>query len=89
MTGYNIILGNDFEGPLPYEIYINGNNMSLIQKGYNFEQTDNYVTLIFNDNLVNDCDNMFKECSNIMEIDLSGFNAFLVTSMVKMFEGCS
>ena len=89
VTGYNNILGNDFGGPLPDKININGNKASQIQKEYDFEQTDNYVTLIFNDNLVNNCDNMFKECSNIMEIDLSGFNAFLVTSMVKMFEGCS
>ena len=38
---------------------------------------------------VTDMSNMFKACSSLTSLDLSGFNTANVTNMSNMFEGCS
>ena len=40
------------------EVYINGIKQDIITYGYHFNQTDNYVELIWNDS-INSCKNMF------------------------------
>ena len=72
----------------PSTIYINGEKQTSIYNSYNFNLTDNKVELIWN-NTINSCGSMFKECSNIIEIDLSNFNTSQVTSMLYMFYRCS
>ena len=52
------------------EVSINGNKQDTIEYKYDFNETDNFVELIWDDN-VNNCQNMFYKCSNITEIDLS------------------
>ena len=91
--GTNNILGNDpvfgFNG-MSYikEIYINGNKQDSISKSYYFNQTYNFVELIFDDNIDN-CEFLFFNCINIIEIDLSNFDSSQVTSMYDMFAICS
>ena len=70
------------------EIKINGNIQVKKEYIYHFEQVDNFVELIWEDTLYI-CDNMFRKCSNITEIDLSNFNTSTATSMNFMFFGCS
>ena len=83
------IIGNEFEG-LDYlkKIFINGNEQSGIKNEYDFNQTNNFVELLWDDD-INNCENMFSECEEITEIDLSNFNASQVTDMDNMFYDCS
>ena len=92
-VGESQILGNDtiqnFKD-LKYlkEIFINGIKQDKIEYKYSFNQTVNFVELIWDDNIIN-CRNMFFKCSNISEIDLSNFNTSQVTNMDYMLYGCS
>ena len=45
------------------------------------------ITLVFDED-IESCENMFKELENLVQIDLSKFDASKVTSMRSMFEGC-
>ena len=84
-----IIFNNDFKGINHLKfVYINGIRQDKISNKYHFNQINNYVELILDDN-INKTDNMFKECTDITEINLSNFDTSLVTSMDNMFEGCS
>ena len=91
--GDSIIFGNEnqsnnFTG-ISYlkKVYINGNKQDIIKYKYHFNQTDNFVELIWND-YINDCENMFYKCSNITEINLSKYNTSNVTKMSNMFNDC-
>ena len=70
------------------ELYINREKQDLTDDKYYFNKTDNFVKLIWDDNITN-CRNMFSRCENISEIDLSNFNSSQVRDMSHMFEGCS
>ena len=87
----NAILGNnkEFSG-INYlkKVYINGEKQDNITYRYSFNQTDNIVELIWDDNIDN-CKFMFNKCINITEIDLSSFNTSNVNFMQNMFYGCS
>ena len=72
----------------PDEVIINGNKEKNINNKYYFNQTDNFVELIWNDS-INNCSCLFKHCSNITVINLSNFNTSLVITMFQMFYGCS
>ena len=85
--GSNQLFGDSFSS-YPKEIYINGYKQSDIKKEYNFNQTDNFVELIW-DNIINDCSHIFDGCSKIIEINLSNFNTSQVTNMGYMFSRCS
>ena len=89
LIGDSKILGNSFSN-FNYlkEVHINGNIIDTKSKKYYFNQTDNYVDSIWNDN-INNCANMFDGCSNITEINLSNFNTSQVTTMYNMFNSCS
>ena len=88
-SGKQAILGTDFQG-MEYlkEVIINGNKNDTLAKIYYFEQTDNFVELIFSDN-INNCGYMFCGCNNITEFNFSNFNTSQVTSMKYMFKNCS
>ena len=70
------------------EVKINGIKQNKIEYKYYFNLEDNIVELIWDDN-INNCNNLFRKCSNITEINLSDFNTSKVTSMSSMFYGCS
>ena len=68
------------------EVYINGQQQNIDIK-YDFNQTENIVIMIWDDNL-NNCSGLFCACSNITEIDLSKFNSSQVINMRGMFDSC-
>ena len=72
----------------PKEIYINWNKQYLINSSYYFNEIDNFIELIW-DNNINNCINIFRQCEDITEIDLSNFDTSEVTDMSSMFYGCS
>ena len=72
----------------PNAIYINGNQNTTITYKYYFNETNNTVNILWNHSFDN-CGNMFRECSDIIEIDLSNFDTSIVTDMNSMFSGCS
>ena len=92
-TGNRYIFGHDsyyyFDTSFyPHLIYINGDLQKTIKHNYNFNKTENYVKLVWNFT-INNCGNMFYECSDITEIDLSNFDTSQVEIMYYMFYGCS
>ena len=88
-VGESIILDVDFDKKYyPNEVYINGNKQNKISNTYFFNQTDNFVELIWDDKLIN-CEYMFYRCYKITEIDLSNFNTSNITSMLGIFYECS
>ena len=96
--GYKYVLGVYNEDPsdsgsfqkeyYPNLININGNKQNNITYKYYFNQEDNFVELIWNNN-INNCKNMFRDCSDIIEMDLSDFDTSEVTTMHWMFYRCS
>ena len=75
--------------PRPNIVKINGDNSSTPEKtNYNFIEPDNYIELIWNNDLEK-CFGLFYECSAIYDIDFSNFNTSLVKNMAFMFNGCS
>ena len=72
----------------PYEISINLIKQNEVSYNYNFNKSDNYVELLWNDNRIN-CENMFKGCSSIYEINFTNFDTSHVTTMKNMFCGCT
>ena len=84
-TGFINILGSEFANIYyPNEVIINNIISNITTNKYDFNQVDNYVELIWNNN-INNTINMFKGCSNIIEINLSNFDTSLVTNMSFMF----
>ena len=72
----------------PDEININGEKQVYIKNEYYLNQSENYVELIWDTPLTN-CSQMFKECSKILEIDLSNFDSSNVKTIESMFYECS
>ena len=72
----------------PDFIYINNKLQSNVSFEYNFNRTENFVKLVWNNEITN-CENMFYECKDITEMDLSNFDSSNVNGMTGMFRGCS
>ena len=75
----------------PKRILINGVEQNSISTSYEFEDSQNgynKVELIW-DNIVSNCCNMFRGCSNITEIDFSNFDSSEVNHMNSMFKDCT
>ena len=93
-VGNNYVLGyhdkkNKFSRQyFPDEIYINEIKQDTINYRYYFNETNNIVTLKWYNN-INNSQNMFRECSNITEIDFSNFDSSEVLDMSIMFYNCS
>ena len=86
--GFKYIIGPDFDkSNYPNEIYINNNLQNPTNYVYYLNQTDNYVELIWENN-INNCRYLFYKCSNITEIDLSEFDSSQVTIIEYMFTDC-
>ena len=71
----------------PNEIYINGNRTDIIAYKYYFNQNENYVELIWHNN-INTCKYMFRNCYKISEINISSFDTSKITDMGYMFDSC-
>ena len=72
---------------IPNEIYINSNKQNNISFQYYFNNSINNVVLLWYNNL-NSLNCLFRECKNIIDIDLSNFNSSNVNSMDSMFLDC-
>ena len=89
--GYINIFSKNFNDTYPTIITINNiinkTNNEITFK-YNFNESINNITLIW-DIPPGSTNNLFRECINITEIDLSFIDASSVTTMESMFYGCS
>jgi len=92
--GYGNILSNKNiqyhfnENLYPDNVYINEIKQDIVNYSYYFNQTDNFVELVWN-KTINSCQYMFRECASIIEIDLSYFDSSQLRSTHAMFFGCS
>ena len=83
------ILSNQFNSNYyPSKVYINEVIQNEVKYIYNFNKTDNYIELFWNNNNIN-CANMFKDCSDIYEINFPNFNTSEVKTMSYMFCLCT
>ena len=92
IEGYgNIKILSDNFNNLPKIIYIDGINKT-VEREHDFKNSKNNihnVSMIWYDSLYPGVSNMFKGCSNIIEIDFINFNVSCITDTSYMFEGCS
>ena len=72
----------------PSEVLVNGVKADSCSKTCNLVGDRNNITLKF-DTQIESCKSMFENLKNIIEIDLSNFDASKVTNMRGMFDGCS
>ena len=84
-TGSVKILGSDFS-PEPNKVFVNGTQLD----GYT--NTINVVNItevkLEWDSTLTSCKNMFKDLTDVIEIDLSNFNSNSVTDTSSMFQNC-
>ena len=86
--GSQRILNKNYK-PLPSEVLVNEFPVSKIEYFvYNLTNEENNITLRWNISITN-CNEMFKDVSNITKINLSNFDASKVINMNGMFFGCS
>ena len=88
ILNYNLSKGYSFKSK-PSEIIIN----KIVQNYtdyivYNLKEEENIITMKWNYSLET-CVGMFYTLSNITKVDLSKFDFSKVTSMFKMFDGCT
>ena len=70
------------------EVIINGISNNYCKKICNLTNDLNNVTIIFNEQILL-CESMFEDLENIIEVDLSDFDASKVYNMNKMFLNCT
>ena len=73
----------------PSEVIVIGNLKSTCIKSCYLENKDNNEVIIKFESQINTCENMFNGLGNIIEADLSNFDASRVTNMVNMFLSCT
>ena len=78
----------EYNSYYPDKVIINGKEQNIVTHSYYLNETDNLITLVFNNKLKNCC-SMFSGCSDIYEMDFSNFDITEVTYMNSMFSGCS
>ena len=72
----------------PAEVYINAKKQASVNYNYNFINDSNSVELIWN-NPIQSCFQMFRNCTQITEVDLSDFNSSEIININSMFCYCS
>ena len=72
----------------PDLIYINGESKNPYYDNYELTQDDNIVELTWFNQII-DFENIFDDCRDITEIDLSNCDTSNVTNMKSMFDYCS
>ena len=87
-TGVQPLLYNSFHTE-PFQVLVNGNLRETCKKTCDLGgEEQSRITLKFLDQL-SDCSQMFRDLTNIIEVDLSNFDAYYVETMESMFSGCS
>ena len=87
----NMNILSNYYSSLPNKIFINEEEKQ-VQTKYYFENSENNihnVTLKWNDGVNPQLANMFKGCSNIIEINFVNFDTSHISDMSYIFEGCS
>ena len=73
---------------IPDQILVNGEHQNYVGiMVYNLTKEENIITMKFN-KLLNSCNIMFLNLTNITKIDLTKFDSSKVTQMAGMFFGC-
>ena len=72
----------------PNETFINSEKQDSISSSYYFNDTDNIVELKWYNKITN-CNYMFFDCQNIIEVDLTNFDMSEVEHMAYMFYNCN
>ena len=90
--GYNHIFGYENDQKFnrsyyPNEVYINGQKQDSVNYSYYFQNDSNSVELIWN-NSIKSCRQMFRNCSQITEVDLSNFNSSEILDINSLFFNC-
>ena len=85
-TGNQAILDSRVQEPS--QIYLNNESQSDMYNVYNLEKEPNEIRIVWN-SPIKSCNFMFYDFSNIIEADLSKFDASQVTEMSNMFKGCT
>ena len=74
------------------EIYLNNKKINVLQddnkRKYNFKKEGKYEFQIIFNNPITNMKNFFKECTNIISLDLSDFDTSNITNIESMFNGC-
>ena len=84
------ILSDEFyPSHTPYQIYINDSLENIITNKYYFINSENCTVKIIWNNIIKNTDSMFKDCNEIIEIDLSNFYSSQISSMSCMFYNCA
>ena len=78
---------SDYFDQEPSEVYVNGHKRDLCKNTCYLEEEQSNITLIFKNKLT-DCRGMFAYLENLIEIDLSDFDASKVETMSFMFSDC-
>ena len=84
--GNHYFLNNNFS-PEPSEVIINNEIKDSGIKNYIFEEELNSVVIKFNKSITT-CSSMFSGLTNIIEVDLSNFDASKVVNINSMFNNC-
>ena len=87
-SGNQQVINQNFN-PTPDEVLVNGNSITPCKTCDLPSNSINNVTLKFNSQIITTCENMFMGLTNIIEIDLSNFDASHSLSMYNMFNGCT
>ena len=87
-SGQQKLLDDLYSGVEPSEVLVNGVKDDSCSKTCNLVGDRNNITLKFNTQ-IESCRSMFSGLGNIIEIDLSNFDASNVKDMRFMFDGCS
>ena len=86
--GEQQILNNTFLFD-PSEVLVNGNLKESCKKSCYLENDDKNEVIIKFQTQINTCENMFRELNNLIETDLSKFDASKVSDMSWMFFNCT
>ena len=72
----------------PSQIYLNNVSQSDMHTVYNLDKEPNEIRIVWN-SPIKSCNSMFYDFKNIIEVDLSNFDASQVTDMSNMFKDCT
>ena len=85
--GTHVIFNTEFYNR-PNYIYINDIKQDYVINNYNFIKNENIIKLVWNNEFSN-CNNLFKDVSNITFVDLTYFDFDSGLSANNMFSGCT
>ena len=87
-SGLQNLFGSYYEGIYPSEVLVNGIKDDSCSNKCTLQGDTNIITLRFQTQIFS-CESMFYNLANIIEADLSNFDASKVTTMCNMFCSCT